>query len=119
MPKTSTDDDVPDDEHYYPDEGGNLIEIESNGDITDHGIVWRSGTKADSPDPTAEGDIYAGYGRFNSIVSNMVNADGVLHFIAGYGSPFLSANNLPGQSIQAPIYFLSNFHRLQWGNALA
>ena len=57
-----TDDaDVPD-KFYYPNEGGHLIEIESNGDITDHGIIWRSRTKLDSPNPDPEDPQYDGWG---------------------------------------------------------
>ena len=51
--RATDDDDVPD-KFYYPNEGGHLIEIESNGDITDHGVIWRSRTKLDSPDPDPE-----------------------------------------------------------------
>ena len=54
LPKSDPmDDELPDDERYYPNEAGQLIEIESNNDITDHGIVWRSASKLDSPDPEA------------------------------------------------------------------
>jgi len=118
LPKSDpADDTIPDDERHYPNEGGHLIEIESNGDITDHGIAWQGATKADSPNPDSE--IYDGYGLFNTMMSNMVSVDGNLRFAAGYGSPFLTTNNLPRQSIEAPIYYLSNFHLLQWGDTLA
>ena len=73
----------------YPDAGGTLIEIESNNDVTDHGQVWRSATKQDSPDPETEDDTYDGWGLHNSVISNMVADDREnLHFVAGYGSPY-------------------------------
>ena len=59
--RPTDDDDVPD-KFYYPNEGGHLIEIESNGDITDHGIIWRSQTKLDSPNPDPEDTQYDGLG---------------------------------------------------------
>ena len=95
--KTSTDDDVPDAEHHYPTEGGILIEIESDDSVTDHGIIWRSATKADSPpDQDEESEVYDGWGLHNAVVSNMVVDDrDNLHFMAGYGLPYDIENNSP------------------------
>ena len=117
LPKTSTDDDVPVEEHYYPNEGGRLIEIESNGDITDHGVVWRSAARADSPNP--ESEVYDGWGLYNSVVSNMIADDqDNLHFIAGYGLPFLIANNLPASTALGESSRIDNFAWLQFGTNL-
>ena len=117
---TSTDDDVTDDEHYYPNEGGHLIEIEGNGDLTDHGIVWRSRSKLDSPDPDPENPQYNGYGRHNAITSNMVvDSRGNLRFVAGYGVPYRINNNLPVAGITDAIPDESNFPWLQWGQDLS
>ena len=115
-----TDDaDVPD-KFYYPNQGGHLIEIESNGDITDHGIVWRSRTKLDSPDPDPENKQYDGWGLHNAVVSNIV-ADGRdnLRFIAGYGLPYRANNNLPTADINGGIPDESNFVWLQYGQDLS
>ena len=115
----SNDEEVPD-KFYYPDEGGTLIEIESNGDITDHGIVWRSGQKADSPDPDPENPQYNGYGRHNAIVSNTeVDSRGNLRFVAGYGLPYRINNNLLTASITSAIPDESNFNLIQFGQDLA
>ena len=117
--RASDDDDQPD-KFYYPNEGGHLIEIESNGDITDHGVVWRSADVLDSPDPENEDGIYDGWGLFNAAVSNTVVDDrGNLHFIVGYGVPYAIANNLPIGSILGPAPDASNFVWLQWGKDLA
>ena len=114
---TSDDDAVPD-KNYYPDGGGRLIEIESDGSITDHGIVRRSATKLDSPDP--EDMQYDGWGLHNAIVSNMIADDrDNLHFIAGYGMPYRIGNNLPLASQSDPVPFSDNFVWIQWGHDLA
>ena len=118
--KTSTDDDVPDEEHHYPDEGGRLIEIESDDSITDHGIIWRSATKEDSPDPDAESEIYDGWGLHNAIVSNLLVDDrDNLHCIAGYGLPYDVENNSPLARTAEPSPDKANFVWLQWGQDLA
>ena len=111
--------DVPD-KFYYPNEGGHLIEIESNGDITDHGVVWRSASDRDSPDPDNEGGIYDGFGLHNAVVSNMIADDrDNLHFIAGYGSPYRTVNNLPTAEVAGTIPDETNFNWLQWGQDLS
>ena len=118
--RRSTDDaDVPD-KFYYPNEGGHLIEIESNGDITDHGVIWRSASKLDSPDPDPENTQYDGWGLHNGVVSNMVldNRDN-LRFIAGYGLPYRTNNNLPAAEITGAIPDESNFVWLQYGQDLS
>ena len=121
LPKSDLDDnDLPDDERYYPDVGGNLIEIESNNDITDHGLIWRSGTVLDSPDPVDTDNIYDGWGRHNAIVSNTVGDDrGNLHVVAGYGLPYRFVNNLPVISQSGSVPDASNFVWVQWGQDLA
>ena len=114
---TSDDDAVPD-KNYYPDGGGRLIEIESDGSITDHGIVRRSATKLDSPDP--EDMQYDGWGLHNAIVSNMIVDDrGNLHFVSGYGMSYRIGNNLPLASQSDPVPFSDNFVWIQWGQDLA
>ena len=87
LPKSDPiDDELPNDERYYPNEGGHLIEIESNNDITDHGIVWRSASNLDSPDP--EAGYYDGWGLHNAVVSNMIpDTRDNLHFVAGVRYP--------------------------------
>ena len=103
---------------YYPNEGGHLIEIESNGDITDHGIIWRSQTKLDSPD--LEDTQYDGWGLHNAVVSNMVaDSRDNLRFVAGYGLPFRANNNLPTADTTGAIPDESNFVWLQWGQDLS
>lgn len=117
-PKSSDDAEIPDDEHYYSDEGGRLIEIEGNNDITDHGIIWRSASKLDSPDP--ESSVYDGWGLHNSIVSNMIADErDNLHFVCGYGNPYRISNNLPIISPLGPAPASSNFVWVQWGQDLA
>ena len=114
------DDTIPDDQHHYPNEGGTLIEIASDNSILDHGIVWRSATKQDSPDPENEDGVYDGWGRFNAVLSNMIVDDrDNLHFVAGYGSPYNITENLPFSSNREPVPALSNYHWLQWGQDLA
>ena len=61
-----TDETIPDDQHHYPNEGGQLIEIASDNSLVDHGQVWRSATKQDSPDPENENGIYDGWGLHNA-----------------------------------------------------
>ena len=119
LPKSDpTDDELPNDERYYPNEGGQLIEIESNNDITDHGIVWRSASKLDSPDP--EADYYDGWGRHNAVVSNMIpDTRDNLHFVAGYGIPYRIINDLPVISQEGAIPDATNFVWMQWGQDLA
>ena len=119
LPKSDADDDdIPDDEQHYPNAGGHLIEIESNGDITDHGIVWRSRSKLDAPDP--ESDVYDGWGLHNAVVSNMVaDSRDNLRFVAGYGLPYRTNNNLPSASITGAIPDESNFNWIQYGQDLA
>ena len=114
--RVSDDDDVPD-KFYYPNEGGRLIEIESNGDITDHGVIWRSATKSDSPDIGA--DRYNGYGLHNAVVSNMIVYDNSLRVVAGYGNPFRIANNLPTVSTENQALDFANFVQIERGRALA
>ena len=117
--RPSDDADVPD-KFYYPNEGGHLIEIESNGDITDHGIVWRSRTKLDSPNPDPEDPQYDGWGLHNAVISNMVADNrGNLRFIAGYGLPYRANNNLPTAEITGAIPDESNFVWVQWGQDLS
>ena len=117
LPKS--DDDLPDDERYYPNEGGNLIEIESNNDITDHGLVWRSATEADSPEPSSEDRRYAGWGRHNAIVSNTIVYDNSLRVIAGYGLGLRISNNLPLVSDENVALDFTNFVQIGWGRVLA
>lgn len=121
LPKSDTSDDaLPDDEKHYPNEGGHLIEIESNGDITDHGIVWRSQSKLDSPNPAPEDAQYDGWGLHNAITSNMASdSRGNLRFIAGHGLPYRINNNLPTAEITGAIPDESNFTWLQWGQDLS
>ena len=117
--RISDDDDQPD-KYLYPNEGGRLIEIESNGDITDHGIVWRSRTKRDSPNPDPEAPQYDGWGLHNAVVSNMVaDSRDNLRFIAGYGLPYRINNNLPTADITGAIPDESNFVWVQYGQDLA
>ena len=117
--RPSDDADVPD-KFYYPNEGGHLIEIESNGDITDHGIIWRSRTKLDSPNPDPEDPQYNGWGLHNAVVSNMAaDSRGNLRFIAGYGLPYRANNNLPTADITGAIPDESNFVWVQWGQDLS
>ena len=114
---TSDDDAVPD-KNYYPNGGGHLIEIESNGDITDHGIIWQSASKLDSPDP--EDTIYDGWGLHNAIISNMIADErDNLHFVAGFGMPYRIGNNLPLASQSDPVPFSDNFVWIQWGQDLS
>ena len=119
LPKSDpTDDELPDDERYYPNEAGQLIEIQSNNDITDHGIVWRSASKLDSPDP--EAGYYDGWGLHNAVVSNMiVDTRDNLHFVAGYGIPYRIINDLPVISQEGAIPDATNFVWMQWGQDLA
>ena len=121
LPKSDpSDDTLSDDERHYPNEAGHLIEIESNGDITDHGVIWRSRTKLDSPDPDPENPQYNGWGLHNAVVSNMVpDSRGNLRFIAGYGLPYRINNNLPSASITGAIPDESNFNWIQYGQDLA
>ena len=121
LPKSDpSDDTLPDDERHYPNEGGHLIEIESNGDITDHGIVWRSRSKLDSPDPDPENPQYDGYGRHNAITTNMVvDKRGNLRFVAGYGLPYRINNNLPTAEITGAIPDETNFNWIQFGQDLS
>ena len=117
-PKTSADAAIPDDEHHYPNQGGTLIEIESDESITDHGIIWRSAKKIDSPDP--ESEIYDGWGLHNAIVSNLLADDrDNLHCIAGYGLPYDIDANSPLARTVNPIPDESNFVWVQWGQDLA
>ena len=110
--------DDPPDENYYPDDGGHLIEINANSSITDHGLVWRSASKLDSPDPEAE--RYDGYGRHNAIVSNMVaDSRNNLQFVCGYGLPYRLNNNLPDAAIRGDIPDVTNFNWIQYGQDLA
>lgn len=121
MPKSDpSDDTLPADERHYPNEGGHLIEIESNGDITDHGIVWRSRSKLDSPDPDPENAQYDGWGLHNAVVSNMVadNREN-LRFVAGYGLPYRINNNLPTAEITGAIPDETNFNWIQFGQDLS
>lgn len=111
---------IPDDQHHYPNEGGRLIEVLGTDGWTDHGQVWRSATILESPDPGDEDGIYDGYGLHNSAISNMeVDSRGNLNFVAGYGPPYNTDENLPFTSRRGPAPFLSNYHWLQWGQDLA
>lgn len=115
-----TDATIPDDEQHYPNEGGKLIEIESNDAVTDHGQVWRSATKQDHPDADDDSPIYDGWGLHNAVISNMIADDrDNLHFVAGYGSPYNIDENLPFSSNREPVPSLANFPWLQRGNGLA
>ena len=116
---TSDDDAIPD-KNYYPDSGGHLIEINADNSIIDHGIVWRSRTKLDSPNPDPEDPQYDGWGLHNAVISNMVadNRDN-LRFIAGYGLPYQINNNLPTADITGAIPDESNFVWVQWGQDLS
>ena len=112
------DDTIPDDEQHYPDQGGNLIEIESDDTVTDHGVIWRSASKSDSPYPDDE--HYDGWGLHNSVISNMIVDDrDNLHFVAGYGSPYNITENLPFSSNREPVPAFSNFNWIQWGQDLS
>ena len=118
--KTSTDDDVPDEEHHYPNEGGTLIEIESDDSITDHGIIWRSATKAESPDPDEDNPVYDGWGLHNAVVSNLLADDrDNLHCVIGYGTPYDIEDNSPLSRVNAPIPNIANFPWIQWGKDLS
>ena len=111
---------IPDDQHDYPNQGGTLIEIESNNDVTEHGQVWRSATKDDNANASEDSEIYDGWGLHNSVISNMiVDERDNLHFVAGYGVPYNIDENLPFSSLDAPVPALSNFQWLQWGTDLA
>ena len=111
---------IPDDQHHYPNQGGTLIEIAADNSIADHGQVWRSATKQDSPDPENEDGVYDGWGLHNAVLSNMiVDSRGNLHFVAGYGSPYNIRENLPFSSNREPVPALSNYHWLQWGKDLS
>ena len=114
--RPTDDDDVPD-KFYYPNEGGRLIEIESDDTVTDHGIIWRSATKSDSPDIGE--DRYNGYGLHNAIVSNMIVYDNSLRVVAGYGNPYRIANNLPTVSHENQALDFANFVQVGWGRELA
>ena len=112
------DDTIPDDEQHYPDQGGNLIEIKSDDTVTDHGVIWRSASKSDSPYPDDE--HYDGWGLHNSVISNMIVDDrDNLHFVAGYGSPYNITENLPFSSNREPVPAFSNFNWIQWGQDLS
>ena len=112
------DDTIPDDEQHYPDQGGNLIEIESDDTVTDHGVIWRSASKSDSPYPDDE--HHDGWGLHNSVISNMVVDDrDNLHFVAGFGSPYNITENLPFSSNREPVPAFSNFNWIQWGQDLS
>ena len=118
LPKSSTDDDVPDAEHYYPDAGGRLIEVLSGDTVEDHGVIARSASKLDSPDPDSA--VYDGWGLHNAVVSNLVADDrDNLHCVAGFGRPYRVDNNLPLASQADPAPFSSNFVWVQWGQDLA
>lgn len=110
---------LPHDQHHYPNEGGRLIEIKTDDTITDHGRLWRSATKADSPNPDTDDMTYDSWGLHNAVISNMIadDRDG-LHFIAGYGSPYNVNENLPFSSNRNPIPALSNYPWLTWGKDL-
>ena len=115
-----TDAAIPDDEQHYPNEGGTLIEVQSDDTLTEHGQVWRSATKQDSPNADEESIIYDGWGLHNAVISNMIPDDrGNLHFVAGYGSPYNVDENLPFSSNREPVPSLANFQWLQWGKDLS
>ena len=119
LPKTdATDDELPDDERYYPNEAGKLIEITNADAIVEHGVVWQSASKLDSPDP--DSDRYNGWGLHNSIPTNMVaDSDNNLRFVAGYGLAYRIDNNLPTIAGSNVIADASNFNWIQWGKDLA
>ena len=118
--KTSTDDDVPDEEHHYPNEGGRLIEIESDDSVTDHGQLWRSATKAESPDPDEDNPVYDGWGLHNAVVSNLLADDrDNLHCVIGYGLPYDIEANSPLTRVNEPIPNIANFNWIQWGKDLS
>ena len=105
---------------YYPDAGGHLIEIQSDNTIVDHGIVWRSENVLDSPNPEAADRRYDGWGLHNSITSNMELGSGdTLNFIAGYGYPFRTPENLPTVNPVILDGIIDNFAWIQYGKELA
>lgn len=114
----TTEETFSDDQYHYPNEGGHLIEIDSSDMIVDHGQVWRTGTKDNSPD--VDDPIYDGWGLFNAAISNIVvDGRGNFHFIAGFGSPYNVIENLPFSSNREPVPDLRNFHWIQWGQDLS
>ena len=118
LPRSNTD--SPRDEKHFPNYGGNLVEISSADEIVEHGIIWRSATKKDSPDPDGEMPYYDGWGLHNAIVSNMVkDSNSNLHFIAGYGLSLRIVQNVSVTPRYEPIPDISNFVWIQYGNDLA
>ena len=106
--------------YYYPNEGGKLIEIQSDNTIVDHGIIWRSGKVLDSPDPEIADRRYDGWGLHNSIPSNMIVGSGdTLNFIAGFGNPFRTAENLPSTNPIVIDADPGNFNWIQYGKPLS
>ena len=106
--------------YYYPNEGGKLIEIQSDNTIVDHGIIWRSGKVLDSPDPEIADRRYDGWGLHNSIPSNMIVGSGdTLNFIAGFGNPFRTAENLPSTNPIVIDADPGNFNWIQYGKELS
>ena len=104
----------------YPDAGGHLIEVKADNTIVDHGIVWRSANVLDSPNPETPDRRYNGWGLHNNITSNMVLGDGdTLNFVAGFGNPFRTAENLPTTNPVVLDGDLGNFTWLQWGKKLS
>ena len=104
----------------YPDAGGHLIEVKADNTIVDYGIVWRSANVLDSPNPETPDRRYNGWGLHNNITSNMVLGDGdTLNFVAGFGNPFRTAENLPTTNPVVLDGDLGNFTWLQWGKKLS
>lgn len=115
---TDDDEDIGEDEHHYPSEGGRLIRVNADDSVTDLGVVWRTGTIENSPNPE-QADIYAGWGLFNAVTSNLiVDDEGVLHFVSGTGLPFRRNNNLPIVQFVDVVNRVDNFAWLQYGTRL-
>ena len=82
--------------------------------------IWRSENVLDSPNPEAADRRYDGWGLHNAITSNMiVGSKDTLNFVAGFGYPFRTAENLPSTN---PIVLdgdVGNFAWLQYGRSLS
>ena len=110
-------DDDPEDQHYYPNMGGNLIEILTAGTVSDYGRLLRSAFKSDSPDPTNK--IYDGWGLHNSILSNLfVDSLSQLGIISGFGLPIDIDSNLPIVPLIGPVPEVENFVWITHGKIL-
>lgn len=95
---------------YYPASGCNVIGLRGGDVVEYHQQVWRS------TDPL----FHEGYGLHNAITSNAImDADGNIHFIAGYGFPYQLINNIPLETTTQPVASDRNFVWLQFGNDLS